>query len=198
MMAAPLLFASCSEDTDSNPTLDLSHVDEGFVLNTPANAENNTYDLANADGLELTCTQPNYGQGVPYVVNYYVQVAIDKNFLTDTTTTHTELASKYTTAKMVVSASELNNALVEMWQSDHPDESVIATNNTVSQDGYYKVSIESRGGLGSVGRCFAASYRAEQAGGQEDGGTGGSHSRRAMSFSPRHSERLMILRSLLW
>ena len=168
MMAAPLLFASCSEDTDSNPTLDLSHVDEGFVLNTPANAENNTYDLANADGLELTCTQPNYGQGVPYVVNYYVQVAIDKNFLTDTTTTHTELSSKYTTAKMDVNASEMNNALVELWQSAHPDESVIATNNTVSQDGYYKVSIESRGELGSVGRCFAASYRAEQAGGQKD------------------------------
>lgn len=127
IMAAPLLFASCSEDTDSNPTLDLSHVDEGFVLNTPANAENNTYDLANADGLELTCTQPNYGQGVPYVVNYYVQVAIDKNFLTDTTTTHTELASKYTTAKMDVNASEMNNALVELWQSAHPDESVPAS-----------------------------------------------------------------------
>lgn len=127
MLAAPLLFASCSEDTDSNPTLDLSHVDEGFVLNTPANAENNTYDLANADGLELTCTQPNYGQGVPYVVNYYVQVAIDKNFLTDTTTTHTELSSKYTTAKMDVNASEMNNALVELWQSAHPDESVPAS-----------------------------------------------------------------------
>lgn len=67
-----------------------------------------------------------------------------------------------------VSASEMNNALVELWQSAHPDESVIASNNTVSQDGYYKVSIESRGGLGSVGRCFAASYRAEQTGGQED------------------------------
>lgn len=124
LLAAPLLLGACSEDTDSNPTLDLSHVSDGFVLNTPANAENNTYDLANADGLELTCTQPNYGQGVPYVVNYYVQVAIDKNFLTDTTTTHTELASTYTTAKMDVNASELNSALVELWQSAHPDESV--------------------------------------------------------------------------
>ena len=44
-----------------------------------------------------------------------------------TTTTHTELASKYTTAKMDVNASEMNNALVELWQSAHPDESVPAS-----------------------------------------------------------------------
>ena len=44
-LVLPLLFTSCDEDRDSNPKLDLSHVADGFVLNTPALAENNTYDL---------------------------------------------------------------------------------------------------------------------------------------------------------
>ncbi len=52
-MVLPLLFTSCSDDNDSNPTLDLSHVADGFVLNTPAYAENNTYDLASANILDL-------------------------------------------------------------------------------------------------------------------------------------------------
>ena len=43
-LVLPLLFTSCDEDRDSNPSLDLSHLAEGFVLNTPALAENNTYD----------------------------------------------------------------------------------------------------------------------------------------------------------
>lgn len=47
-LVLPLLFTSCDEDRDSNPTLDLSHLAEGFVLNTPALAENNTYDFYNA------------------------------------------------------------------------------------------------------------------------------------------------------
>ena len=122
-MVLPLLFTSCSDDNDSNPTLDLSHVADGFVLNTPAYAENNTYDLASATNLTLSCSQPNYG-GVPYVVRYYVQVAIDQKFLTDTTTAHTELATSYTTAKMAVDATELNSTLVDMFQAANPDTSV--------------------------------------------------------------------------
>lgn len=125
-MVLPLLFTSCSDDNDSNPTLDLSHAADGFVLNTPAYAENNTYDLASASGLTLTCTQPNYG-GIPYVVRYYVQVALDQKFLTDTTATHTELATSYTTAKMSVDASELNSTLVDMFQAANPDTSVPET-----------------------------------------------------------------------
>lgn len=76
-MVLPLIFTSCDEDRDDNPTTDFSHVGEPFVLNTPANAENNTYDLASAQSLQLTCSQPNYGTGVPYFVRYYVQASID-------------------------------------------------------------------------------------------------------------------------
>ena len=108
-------FAACSTDNDSNPTIDLSHVDEGFVLNVPANATNNTYDLVNAESLELTCSQPNYG-GIPLAVRYYVQVSLESDF-----STYTELSTSYTTADMSVDATELNNAIVELYQGANPD-----------------------------------------------------------------------------
>ena len=122
-LVLPLLFTSCDDDRDSNPTLDLSHLSEGFVLNTPALAENNTYDLKSAKSLKLTCSQPNYG-GIPYVVRYYVQVSIDPKFVSDSTATHTELATSYKTAEMEVNASEVNDAVVALFQAANPDTSV--------------------------------------------------------------------------
>ena len=122
-LVLPLLFTSCDDDRDSNPTLDLSHLSEGFVLNTPALAENNTYDLKSAKSLKLTCSQPNYG-GNPYVVRYYVQVSIDPKFVSDPTATHTELATSYKTAEMEVNASEVNDAVVALFQAANPDTSV--------------------------------------------------------------------------
>lgn len=114
-------FTACDTDTDSNPTLDLSHVDEGFPLNVPANAENNTYDLANATSLELTCSQPNYG-GMPLMVRYYVQVSLTEDFAS-----YKELATSYTTAKMAVDAGEINDAMVELFQEANPDTDYPAT-----------------------------------------------------------------------
>ena len=122
-LVLPLLFTSCDDDRDSNPTLDLSHVADEFVLNTPALAENNTYDLKSAKSLKLTCSQPNYG-GIPYVVRYYVQVSIDPKFVSDPTATHTELATSYKTAEMEVNASEVNDAVVALFQAANPDTSV--------------------------------------------------------------------------
>ncbi len=108
-------FTACETDDESNPTLDLSHVEEGFTLNLPANATNNTYDLINAESVALTCSQPDYG-GFPVVVRYYVQVSL-KPDLSDST----ELATSYTTAAMSVVATELNNAIVELYQTENPD-----------------------------------------------------------------------------
>lgn len=122
LMVLPLIFASCDTDDGSNPKLDLSHVSEGFVLNTPAYAENNTYDLVNSEGVWLTCSQPNYGGGVPYVVNYYVQVSLDPTFAQgNADAAYTELPSSYYLAKMQVNARELNDAVVELYQKAHPD-----------------------------------------------------------------------------
>ena len=122
LMVLPLIFASCDTDDGSNPKLDLSHVSEGFVLNTPAYAENNTYALVNSEGVWLTCAQPNYGGGVPYVVNYYVQVSLDPTFAQgNADAAYTELPSSYYLAKMQVNARELNDAVVELYQKAHPD-----------------------------------------------------------------------------
>ena len=122
LMVLPLIFASCDTDDGSNPKLDLSHVSEGFVLNTPAYAENNTYDLVNSEGVWLTCSQPNYGGGVPYVVNYYVQVSLDPTFAQgNADAAYTELPSSYYLAKMQVNARELNDAVIELYQKAHPD-----------------------------------------------------------------------------
>lgn len=120
LAVAALTLTSCEKDDDSNPTLDLSHAKDGFVLNVPANAVNNTYDLVSASSVELTCSQPNYG-GVPYVTRYYVQVAIDGAFVNDTTIAHKELSTSYTSAKLAVDASEMNSAIVELFQDANPD-----------------------------------------------------------------------------
>ena len=123
-LVLPLLFTSCDEDRDSNPTLDLSHLKEGFVLNTPALAENNTYDLNSAKNLVLTCSQPNYGN-VPYPVKYYAQVSIDPAFVSDATATHVELATYADNASSLeFNASEVNNAVVSLFQAANPDTSV--------------------------------------------------------------------------
>ena len=58
------------------------------------------------------------------MVRYHVQVALDQNFLTDTTTTHKELATSYTNAKMNVDAAELNSTLVDMYQAANPNAEV--------------------------------------------------------------------------
>ena len=125
-LVLPLLFTSCDDDRDSNPTLDLSHLSEGFVLNTPALAENNTYDLSSAKSLVLTCSQPNYG-GVPYSVTYYAQVSIDPAFVSDATASHVELATPSSDAsRLEYIASEVNDAVVSLFKAANPDASVPA------------------------------------------------------------------------
>jgi hypothetical protein len=118
-LVLPLLFAACSEDRDSNPTLNLSHATDQFTLNMPGNAVNNTYDLINAENIILTCNQPNYG-GVPYVTRYFAQVAFNENDFASGT--FKELMSSSTDASNIaVSASELNDALVDLFKEANPD-----------------------------------------------------------------------------
>ena len=120
-LVLPLLFTSCDEDRDSNPTLDLSHLAEEFVLNTPALAENNTYDPYYAKNLVLTCSQPNYG-GVPYPVKYYAQVSINPAFVSDSTVTHKELATyAENPSSLDFDAYEVNKAIVSLFRAANPD-----------------------------------------------------------------------------
>ena len=127
LLVLPFLFAACDEDRDSNPTLDLSHVAEGFVLNTPAYAEN-IYDLAKSEGVELTCSQPNYGEGVPYLVRYFVQVSLDPTFgQANSEAAFKELSTSFTNAKMNANAVEFNNAVVDLFQAANAGADVPAT-----------------------------------------------------------------------
>lgn len=160
LMAMPLLLTSCDEDRDSNPTLDLSHTGELFTLNTPGLAASNVYDLASAESLKLTCSQPNYG-GVPYAVRYYVQAALDNSF-----GTFKELTTSYTSALMYVDARELNDSIVKLFQEANPD--------TDYPDEARAVYLRLRAKLDGtdLGECFSnvitlpnvlASYKAPQA-----------------------------------
>lgn len=110
---ACLWLTSCEQDDGSNPTF--RECTTPFVLNTPAVAPHNTYDLASAAGLELTCSQPDFG-GAPYVVRYYVEAALDS------AAQWQRLESSYTTAKMSVNAVELNDAMLALYKADHPDD----------------------------------------------------------------------------
>lgn len=117
LVAVPLM-TSCENDDDSNPTL---RTPDSFVLNTPAYAENNTYDLSNAESVNLTTTQPDYG--FPAATVYQVQVSLDQNFTSVTTVDVPEniqyetLTSSYTQANMDVDGVELNNAIVSLYQA---------------------------------------------------------------------------------
>ena len=117
LLAVLPFMASCETDTDSNPTLQQPTT---FVLNTPAYAENNVYDLANAETVNLTTTQPDYG--FPIVTNYQVQVSLDQAFTGVTTVevpegiSYETLADSYTQANMDVDATQLNNAIVSLYQ----------------------------------------------------------------------------------
>lgn len=117
--AAIPMMTACSEDRDSNPTLQDATT---FHLNTPAIAQGeSTYDLAKGATLNLTCSQPDYGYTAPVV--YQVQVSIDPKFQQSTEAgqgvDYKTLAASYTSANMNVDGVELNNAVVKLYQNSH-------------------------------------------------------------------------------
>ncbi|MGM9702863.1 MAG: SusF/SusE family outer membrane protein [Prevotella sp.] len=106
-------LTSCEKDIDSNPTFKANTT--GFKLNVPANAANNTYDLVSSTGLNLTCSQPDFG-GFPLVVDYHVQVSLKESF-----DSFKELDTFFSTANMSVDATELNNAMIELYTAEMGD-----------------------------------------------------------------------------
>lgn len=122
-LAAMPLMTSCDNDDDSNPTL---HTPESFVLNTPAYAQNNTYDLSKAESVNLTTSQPDYG--FPAATEYQVEVSLDKDFTSVTTLdvpegiSYRTLGTVYNQANMDVDGVELNNAIVALYQAAHNGE----------------------------------------------------------------------------
>ncbi|MBQ8050901.1 MAG: SusF/SusE family outer membrane protein [Bacteroidaceae bacterium] len=106
---ALFLVTSCDEDRDSNPIFQEA---PSFVLNTPAYAANNVYDLKNSEYVVLTTSQPDYG-GFPVSTVYTANVSLDgENF--------TPLSTTSTSAKFLLPASELNEYILEQL-GEEPD-----------------------------------------------------------------------------
>lgn len=116
------LFASCSDDNDSNPTLIQP---KEFVLNTPAYA-NATIDLEKSTSLELTWSQPKYtADNAPINATYEVQVSPTNSFTVSTDEAAADESGEKvpdyavlsnTTQKCNISASaeEMDKALVKI------------------------------------------------------------------------------------
>lgn len=116
------LFASCSDDNDSNPTL-IQPTE--FTLNTPEYA-NSTIDLEHSTGLGLTWSQPKYtADNAPINATYEVQVSPTNTFTVSTDEAAADesgekvpdyAALSNTTQKCNVSASaeEIDKALVKI------------------------------------------------------------------------------------
>lgn len=116
------LFASCSDDNDSNPTLIQP---KEFVLNTPAYA-NETIDLEKSTVLELTWSQPKYtADNAPINATYEVQVSPTNSFTVSTDEAAADESGEKvpdyavlsnTTQKCNISASaeEMDKALVKI------------------------------------------------------------------------------------
>lgn len=116
------LFASCSDDNDSNPTL-IQPTE--FTLNTPEYA-NSTIDLEHSTGLGLTWSQPKYtADNAPINATYEVQVSPTNTFTVSTDEAaadesgekvpdYAALARATQKCNVSASAEEIDKALVKI------------------------------------------------------------------------------------
>jgi hypothetical protein len=117
LAAAAMFFASCDDDRGDNPTLNTESMPSSFVLNVPAYATNNTYDLSKSDYVKMTCNQPNYIEGVPLGITYAVEVSLTQDFAK-----FSKLKTPYYSTKLNVIGKEMNNAIVKLYQAANNNE----------------------------------------------------------------------------
>ena len=122
------LFTACSDDNDSNPTLQNPST---FTLNEPGYAAL-TVDLSSSTGLPFTWSQPDYG--FPVAAEYQLQVSLSGNFTTDllsveegneTSADYATLANYYNVPSGSMNPDQLSNAINKM--SGWDDETVPST-----------------------------------------------------------------------
>ena len=129
-IAFSMMFASCADDRDSNPTLQQPST---FVLNTPAYSTSNI-DLATSTGIPFTWNSPNYG--FPVACTYQLQVSKDGNFNTDLASVAEEeqatadfatIDDVFTEAKGTLSASKLSRAINAIfgWTETAPESATV-------------------------------------------------------------------------
>ena len=123
LMCSVGLFAACSDDNDSNPTLQQP---SSFVLNEPGYAAQ-AINLANSTELPFTWSQPDYG--FPVEASYDLQVSISGNFTVSTDQANADesgmtipdyavIASGLVGGKGAMDATSLDRNLVQIagWQ----------------------------------------------------------------------------------
>uniref|UniRef100_UPI00257BF667 SusE domain-containing protein n=1 Tax=Prevotella sp. TaxID=59823 RepID=UPI00257BF667 len=135
------LFASCSDDNDSNPTL-IQPTE--FKLNTPEYV-NSTIDLEHSTELSLSWSQPKYtADNAPINVTYEVQVSPTNSFTVSTDEAAADesgekvadyAALSHTTleCKTSASAEEIDKALVKILK-------LTEGNVPAEQDAYVRVN----------------------------------------------------------
>ncbi len=111
-------MAACEDDNDSNPTFH-EPGDNAFVLNVPAYAENNVYDLENTDTVRLTTSQPDYGFTAG--TTYTVQMSLDGTFADDASN-YVVLPTAYNNTSIGILGAEFSNSVNELWQLVKGDE----------------------------------------------------------------------------
>ena len=110
MVACLPFLTSCKDDHGSNPTL---RIPASFELNMPAFAVNNVYDLPAAETLNLTTSQPDYGD-IPLAVTYAPQISLDGS-------AWEELATTFTSTDIQLSTALLNSKILELYRAAHED-----------------------------------------------------------------------------
>ena len=115
LLAVFALFAACTDDRDSNPTVQQPG---SFELNMPA-LGGNVYDLENTDSIRLTYKQPEYGYTAP--VKYYAQVSLSGTWTEATSAdaddaTYVELDGSVTACEFGAAADLLNKAVMKLGQ----------------------------------------------------------------------------------
>lgn len=110
MVACLPFLTSCKDDHGSNPTL---WIPASFELNMPAFAVNNVYDLPAAETLNLTTSQPDYGD-IPLAVTYAPQISLDGS-------AWEELSTTFTSTDIQLSTALLNSKILELYRAAHED-----------------------------------------------------------------------------
>jgi len=135
------LFAACSDDNDSNPTLQNPST---FTLNEPGYAAL-TVDLSTSTGIPFTWSQPDYG--FPVAAEYQLQVSLDGSFTTDlasvgegneTSANFATLATYYNIPSGSMNPDQLSNAINKMsgWDEETvPETAVVYVRATATTNG---------------------------------------------------------------
>lgn len=120
LLAGIVLFSACSDDRDSNPTVQQP---DSFELNMPA-LGGNTYDLESTASINLTYKQPDYGYTAP--VTYYTQVSLTNTWDEATSAdaedaTYVELDGSMNECVFPAEAVQINKAIMKL--GNYTDES---------------------------------------------------------------------------